>query len=158
METKSLREAYAQVIDEARTGTFGPPPEGEWSALHVIAHIATNDEIVAGIAEQALAGQHLPFYNHDAVDTAGLTERIKTFDGLAALTDWLTETSARVCALTEQLPGDDTMVVHVHLEDGGKVRHDAPMPWSALVHHQTHVHLPAHLRQLRALRVETPES
>ena len=56
MDTTTLRSAYASLIGEARQGGFGEPPEGEWNADQIIAHVAANDELLATTTRQVLDG------------------------------------------------------------------------------------------------------
>jgi Mycothiol maleylpyruvate isomerase N-terminal domain len=51
MDTSSLRSAYADFLELARTGEFRPPVQG-WSARQVIAHVAANDEMLAATTQE----------------------------------------------------------------------------------------------------------
>ncbi|HZM74890.1 MAG TPA: hypothetical protein VFC19_04140 [Candidatus Limnocylindrales bacterium] len=91
MDTTPLRSAYAELIGEARQGGFGEPPDGEWNADQIVAHVAANDELLATATRQVLDSAKQPYYNHDAIDTARLNELI------AAKTDlvqWLAQLRA----------------------------------------------------------------
>jgi hypothetical protein len=152
METAALVKAYAELTAEARLGGFGPPPEGEWSAEQLIAHVATNDELLAQTTERVLDGDDQAYYNHDAIALARLNEIVAAHGGLPALVDWLGETSARLIELAALLREDDTTAVHTHIRDGGATKVDQPLPWVRVLQLQASSHLVAHLAQLRALR------
>lgn len=149
MDTTGLRSAYAELIGQARQGGFGEPPEGEWSAEQIIAHLAANDELLVKATQQVLAGQGEPYYNHDAIDTSRLDELIAAKGDVIA---WLEQTSADLCDLADQLYEGDMTLVHTQIVDGGITRIDRPLPWPAVLRTQAELHLPRHLAQLTALR------
>ncbi|GIH06792.1 hypothetical protein Rhe02_48590 [Rhizocola hellebori] len=153
MDTTSLRQGYAELIAEARRGGFGQPPAGEWSAEQIIAHVAANDELLAETTEHVLSGNRRAYYNHDAVDTAKLTEIVAAHGNLEALTDWLEKTSSRLVELAGRLDEKMPTMVHTTIRDGDLTRVDQPWPWPRAIKVQAGHHLPAHLAQLRALRV-----
>jgi len=149
MDTTTLRSAYAALIDEARQGGFGEPPDGEWTADQIVAHVAANDELLTTATRQVLDGAKQPYYNHDAIDTARLDELIKV---KADVVQWLEQTSAALCDLADQLYEGDMTLVHTQIVDGAITRVDRPLPWPAVLRTQAELHLPRHLDQLRALR------
>lgn len=150
MDTTTLRSAYADLIGEARQGDFGEPPEGEWTADQIIAHVAANDELLATATRQVLDGAaKQPYYNHDAIDTERLDKLIAAKTGVVP---WLEQTSATLCDLADQLYEGDMTLVHTRIVDGTITRLDRPLPWPAVLRTQAEMHLPRHLAQLRALR------
>jgi hypothetical protein len=150
MDTSTLRSAYATLIGEARQGGFGEPPDGEWNADQVIAHVAANDELLAATTRQILDGAlKQPYYNHDAIDTTRLDELIAAKPDVV---QWLEQTSAALCALADQLYEGDTTLVHTRIVDGAITRLDRPLPWHAVLRTQAEMHLPRHIAQLQALR------
>jgi hypothetical protein len=153
MDTTSLRQGYAELIAEARRGGFGPPREGEWTAEQIIAHVAANDELLAEATESVLNGHRRAYYNHDAVDTARLAEIVAAHGSLEALTDWLEKTSSRLIELAARVDEKMPTMVHTTIRDGNITRVDQPWPWPRAFKVQAGHHLPAHLAQLRALRV-----
>jgi hypothetical protein len=152
MDTTSLRSAYAAFLDLARTGRFGAPgtPTAQWDATHVVAHVAANDELLAAVTREVLAGSAERYYNHDAVDTARLGALIAD-RSLADLADWLEATSTRLCDLLDTLPEDDAALVHAHIQDSGATVLDQPLPWHRFMAVQAARHLPMHTEQLRSL-------
>jgi hypothetical protein len=124
MDTTALVKAYAGVSEEARLGGFGPPAAGEWSAEQPIAHIATNDELLAQTTQRVLDGDDQAYDNHDAIDTGRLNEVVAAHGNLESLVDWLGQTSARLVELAQRLQDHDTTLVHTHIRDGETVRLD----------------------------------
>jgi len=149
MDTTTLRAAYAELISQARQGGFGKPPQGEWSADQIIAHVAVNDELLAKATRQVLDGQGQPYYNHDAIDTERLDVLIAANPDVVR---WLEQTSRELCDLADRLAEDDTTRVHTNIVDGVITRIDRPLPWPAVLRTQAEMHLPRHLAQLRSLR------
>ena len=150
MDTATLRKAYDELLAEIELGGFGPPPNGEWSAAQVVAHVVTNDDLLAETTRAVLAGDPRPYYNHDAVDTARLSA---LGDDLGALADRLRASSASLCDLLDGM--DETAAgtpVHMEIRDGDRTALDAPIPWGKAAEIQARAHLPNHTEQLRALR------
>jgi hypothetical protein len=150
MDTTELRSAYAAFLELARTGEFGTPTAG-WDARHVVAHVAANDELLAAVTRQVLAGTAERYYNHDAIDTARLASLIGDRT-LGELADWAFSASTQLCDLLEGLPEDDHSLVHAHIQDGDTTAFDQPVPWHRFMTVQARRHLPLHTSQLRALR------
>jgi len=150
-----LRDAYETLFTELAGGGFGAPPPGEWSAELVVAHVATNDGLLAEATEAVLAGDARPYYNHDAVDTPALESAVASRGGdLTVLAQWARTSADRLCELAERLglgASGETMV-QFHVEDGGEVVVDRPLPWATVLDIHATVHLPSHTDQLRALR------
>jgi hypothetical protein len=151
MDTTELRSAYAAFLELARTGEFGTPAAG-WDARHVIAHVAANDELLARVTREVLAGTAERYYNHDALDTARLDGLIGDRT-LGELADWAYATSTQLCDLLEILPEDDHTLVHAHVQDGETTAFDQAVPWHRFMAVQARRHLPVHSDQLRGLMV-----
>lgn len=150
MDTAALRKAYDELLAEIELGGFGPPQDGEWSAPQVVAHVVTNDDLLADTTRAVLAGEPRPYYNHDAVDTARLSA---LGDDLGALAERLRLSSATLCDLLEQLDEAGAQTpVHMEIRDGDRTALDAPLPWGRAADIQARVHLPNHTEQLRGLR------
>ena len=71
---ESLDAVYAPFVASLRAGGLGPPPEGEWPAELVAAHIARNNDLIAEAAEQIAAGHEVRYDNAAGVDDAELAE------------------------------------------------------------------------------------
>lgn len=152
METADLRRAYDVLLAEADGGGFGPPPEGEWTAEQVVAHVAANDELMTEATEAVIAGSPWVCYNHNIIHRTQLDALVAECGGLPGLTRLLRGTSRRLCDLTEQLGGRSSTLVDTHLHDGFELRIDEQLPWGRTLDIHGRLHLPVHTAQLRALR------
>lgn len=63
MDTTDLRKAYEGVAVEVAAGGFGPPPPGEWDAGQIVGHLARNDDLLAAVTADILAGRPARFDN-----------------------------------------------------------------------------------------------
>lgn len=148
-----LRRAYDVLLAEIEAGGFGSPPEGEWTAEQVAAHIATNDELLAEATEAVLAGSPWAFYNHNAVHRPQLDALVAECGGLDGLATLVRATSQRLCTLVERLDAEAADIpVDTHIRDGEQIVIDESMPWGRALDIHERVHLPVHTDQLRALR------
>jgi hypothetical protein len=155
LDTGPLQDAYRALLDAAATVAKADdpnpaPPDGEWNADQILAHVslisAATIATVAGIA----AGANTTYDNRIALDTwtiahaggnVGLRDRIGgqaaalcTLAGGAVLSD--TELSTPTLA---RLLSNDTLLV------------DQPMPLRDIVTGLAEAELPGHTKQLLAL-------
>ncbi|WP_395297880.1 hypothetical protein ACF9IK_33825 [Kitasatospora hibisci] len=95
MDTTALRDAYRALLDAAAAVTaagdrVSAPPEGEWDADRILAHVALVTAATVGAAASVAAGANTTYDNRLAQDTwtidrvielagdtAGLRERIR---------------------------------------------------------------------------------
>ena len=154
MDIEALRSGYKEFYAEASAGGFGPPPEGEWTAEFIVAHIAANDDLLSTTTSQVLAGGDAQgYYNHDVIDNARLAVLVADRSGdLTSLVAWGREASDRLCALADELADRGDTLVHTHIVDGDTVVADQPLPWAAVLDIHAQRHLRRHIAQLRALR------
>ncbi|HEY0698991.1 MAG TPA: maleylpyruvate isomerase N-terminal domain-containing protein [Micromonospora sp.] len=153
METTGLRQAYDVFLDELARGGFGSPPDGEWTAEQVVAHLVINDELMAQATEAVAAGSPHAFYNHDAIHGPQLDALVADAGDLAGLAERLRRSSAALCHRVEQItPTAADTPVSTHIRDGDQIRVDQSLPWARVIDSQQRLHLPAHTEQLRALR------
>lgn len=141
MDTTDLRKAYETVAVEVEAGGFGPPLPGEWDAGQIVGHLALNDDLLAGVTADILAGRPARFDNRASLQPspADVSVLRRSGAGLCDLVERLTEAQAAT-------------VVPVFIQDGDTIAVDRSMPWGVLVGIQASFHLPAHGEQLRALR------
>jgi hypothetical protein len=141
MDTTDLRKAYESVAVEVAAGGFGAPPPGEWDAGRIVGHLALNDDLLAAVTADILAGRPVRFDNRASLQPSPVD------------VSELRRSGARLCALAEQLTSEQAAtLVPVFIQDGESVAVDRPMPWGVLLGIQASFHLPAHGDQLRALR------
>ena len=136
----------------AIAGGFGPPPVDEWNAEQIIAHLTTNDDLLAAATTDVLAGRATAYDNALAIDTDRLSAFVAECGGRDGFVERLRTTSTRLVDLAEQIDDDvGATLLPVHILDGTIVRVDEPLPIAALFGAQAMIHLPAHLAQLRDL-------
>jgi hypothetical protein len=149
----ALRQAYAGLVQEALAGGFGEPPEGEWSAAQVLAHVIVNDRLLAIVTAELLDDGEPSFSNEMSQRTTLLDAVVATCPDLAALAQELARQGRELCQLVGRLtPELAARRVTVHFEDHGEVVLEASMPWEQIMSIHAERHLPAHLEQLTALR------
>lgn len=176
-----LRERYATFVAEARTGGFGPPRAGSWSAEWIAAHVVRNTELLVATTEAVLAGDPAGLERQRAAawaaqdmarfqDLTTSAERAAahlrydnsdamdpvTLDrrgasGLAALADQVEHLGARLCDMVEPL-NRGRPSAHVRVVDGGTTIVDERQGWLGVLNSLWQRQLPLRTRQLRALR------
>lgn len=153
MDTTELEEAYRGLLDLAREGGFGSPPDNGWGADLVLAHVAVNDRLLAAATAAVLDGRPAPYDNTVSASEPlleALARAAGDWDGLLAE---VRRCGLALVMLARQL--DDaqaTTPVQTRIVDGGDVRVEAPMPWSGVLATHAQVHLIEHAQQLRSLR------
>jgi uncharacterized protein YndB with AHSA1/START domain len=158
-ELDTLTAAYEQFYAEALAGGFAEPPDGEWTAERVVAHVALNDVALASVARALVAHRGAVLDNEAVNDPAVLDTFVREHDGdVPRLVTAARTTSATLLALLTRLDEEQLATpVPSRLQDHGQVMVDADVPLSRLVLVvQPRNHLPAHTEQLRALRPSSP--
>lgn len=154
-DLSALADAYAELFAEADRGGFGPPPEGEWGAAQVLAHVTLSDLAMTAVAQGILHGREVRFENEVCQDPAVLAAHIARFDGdLGALADHGREMAEVAMTALARLDADQrAALVPCLLRHDGEVVLDRAMPWGVVADEtQAARHLPAHVGQLRDLR------
>ena len=150
----ALEEAYRELLEVARGGPFRPPAEaGDWPAELVLAHVATNDRLLAATTALVLAGSPARYDNAAASVEAGLHALARAagdFDGLVATAR---QTGLELVLLLRQLtPEQSATAVSTRIMDGEDVRLDGTIPWSGVINTHAEVHLRSHIDRLRELQ------
>jgi len=152
VDTSALRTAYAEFLEVAETGKFGPPPAGEWDAEHLLAHVYTAHSQIASTALAVLAGSRPSYDNRMSLDDMNLRRVIDQAGGLAGLVDLVGRGGELYCAVADQVSERDALVpVSVLIVSGHKLVVDEPRPLGQLLTGVGSVHLPGHAEQLRSL-------
>ena len=150
-----LDAAYAAFFEEAERGGFGPPPDGEWDAGQVVAHVALNDLAMTAVAHAIVHGRtELSFANQVCQDREVLDAFVRDAADLSQLVARGRSISEVARAATARLDrGRLATTVHCWMLHDGTVVMDEPVHWGRIaVHAQATRHLPAHTGQLRDLR------
>ena len=151
----ALDGAYAAFFEEAERGGFGPPPDGEWDAGQVVAHVALNDLAMTAVAHAIVQRRReLAFANEVCQDRAVLDAFVRDAGDLSQLVARARSISAVARAATSRLDRSRlATAVHCRMLHDGTVVLDEPVHWGRIaVHTQATRHLPAHTGQLRDLR------
>src|SRR5579862_6284995 len=93
MDQEGIENAYSAFVSALRRGGFSMPSDG-WPAELVAAHVCLNNDLIAGVAEQVVAGEEPSYDNSAVVDEDSLRSFALSTGGLDALAD-ATENSAR---------------------------------------------------------------
>ena len=70
MDPTDLRKAYESVAVEVAAGGFGAPPPGEWDDGRIVGHLALNDDLLAAVTADILAGRPATFDNRASLQPA----------------------------------------------------------------------------------------
>ncbi|WP_333738520.1 hypothetical protein [Streptomyces sp. IBSBF 2806] len=155
----SLQDAYRALLDAATTvaGADDPkaaPPDGEWNADEILAHVslvsAATIAAVAGVA----AGVHTTYDNRIALDTWTIRHTITHAGGNAGLQDRIRGQAAALCALTASAALSDAergTLVPARLLSHDTLLVDQPMALRDIVTGLAQAELPGHTKQLLAL-------
>ena len=79
MDTAKLDKGHRELAALARTGGFGPPPPGEWTAEQVLAHVACADTAIASVALRVAAGERPGYDNRPSLDVVNLARSSSVF-------------------------------------------------------------------------------
>ncbi|MGH2784945.1 MAG: ArsR/SmtB family transcription factor [Actinomycetota bacterium] len=157
MDTSGLENAYDELLAIARAGGFRDPPGGEWPAEVLLAHVATNDHLLAAVTK-ALANGLEPSYDnaptqarHDLEHFANAAGGV---EGLIPIVQEAGLELIRSAALLDAKAAEQ--VVSMRILDGTEFALDGPVPWGKALEIHAKVHLPAHIAQLAALREPAP--
>jgi uncharacterized protein YciI len=152
MSSESLEDAYAPFSASLLAGGFGPPPDGEWPAELIAAHIARNNDLIAEAAEEVAADDGPVTYdNAPGVEEAELIGYATEVGGLAGLAREVERSAARLAQAKQALGDRADTEVHVVIRDGGKIVRDGPVPIGAIIDGNASFHLNMHAEQLRSL-------
>jgi uncharacterized protein YndB with AHSA1/START domain len=150
-----VRAAYDAFFAEAAAGGFGPPPEGEWDADRVLAHVALNDLAMTAVAHAVVHRRtDLEFRNVICQDPDVLTAEVaRTADPVARLARGRRLADVALAAVALLDPEQLATPVHCVLHHDGEVVLDDVLPWGRVaIDVQAARHLPAHTGQLADLR------
>ncbi len=148
-----LVAAYEAFFAEASAGGFGAPDSGEWTAEQVVAHVATNDDVLAAVCRSLVHGAEPALDNAPAIDAAALDAVVAAHGSMTALVALGRRRAETFRLLVGRLDADQlATAVRCHLVDGTTVVVDEPIPWAGVLATQARFHLPLHTTQLASLR------
>ncbi|MER7569836.1 hypothetical protein ABTZ93_44290 [Streptomyces sp. NPDC097941] len=159
LDTAPLQDAYRALLDAAATvaNADGPclhPPDGEWNADQILAHVslisAGTIAAVAGVA----AGTQTTYDNRIALDAWTIEQTIAHAGGNAGLRDRISNQATALCALTAATALSDaefSTLAPTRLLSHDTLLVDQPMPLRDIVTGLAQTELPGHTEQLLAL-------
>lgn len=154
-DLSALEAAYDSFFAEASHGGHGAPPEGEWDAGQVIAHVTLNDLAMIAVVNAIIHDRPTRFENVWCQDRDVLAAHLARFDNdlTAAIAHGRRVAEGARAAYSRLSPKQGQTLVPCRLLHDGEVVLDQPMPWSQINDTlQAARHLPAHTGQLRDLR------
>ena len=154
IDLEALSLAYEEFFEEAGRGGFGPPPDGEWGADEVLAHVALNDLALAAVAQAIVHGGAPDFRNVTSQEPAVLAaEMARGATPAERVARGRSFAEVAMAAVARLSPSQRETPVHCVLHHDGAVVLDEVLPWAQVaVAVQAARHLPAHTGQLRDLR------
>ncbi|MFF6995442.1 hypothetical protein ACFY93_10840 [Streptomyces sp. NPDC008313] len=158
-DTTPLQDAYRVLLDAAATvaeaGDPSPaPPDGEWDADQILAHVSLVGAATIAALADITAGADTTYDNRTALDTWTIRQAITHAGGHAGLRDRIRAQAAALCALTADTALSDTelgTVVPARLLSNGTLLTDQPMPLRDIITGLAEAELPGHTKQLLAL-------
>ncbi|MFM9368591.1 hypothetical protein [Streptomyces sp. Da 82-17] len=158
MDTTALRDACTALLDAAATvaGSGDPnpaPPDGEWNADQILAHVALVNAATVNAVSSAAGGAVTTYDNRAAQDAWTLDRVITLSGGNAGLRERIRHQADALCALGGPMLSEtelDTPVPALLLSHG-KVLVDRPLPLRDILTGLAEAELPGHTRQLLAL-------
>lgn len=159
LDIAPLRDAYGALLDAAVTvaeaGDPGAaPPDGEWDADQILAHVSLVGATTLAAVAAVAAGGHTTYDNRIALDTWTIGRTIEHAGGSAGLRDRIRGQAAALCALAGGTVLSDAELgtpVPARLLSGDTLLVDRPMPLRDLVTGLAEAELPGHTKQLLAL-------
>ncbi len=157
MDTAPLAGAYRTLLEAARAvaAAGGPapvPPDGEWDADRILAHVAVLTAITLETVSTVASGGNAGYDNRRALDEWNLGRTIERAGGGPGLRERLGHQADALCSLSRPLAEAelDTQVPTLLLSHGALIL-DRPMSLRDLLTGLAGVELPGHTDQLLAL-------
>ncbi|MBO1333724.1 hypothetical protein [Streptomyces sp. VRA16 Mangrove soil] len=152
-DTTALRGAHEKLLDAAATPGLGEAADGGWDADRILAHLLSADAATSTVALGVVAGSRPTFDNRIFLDAWNSERIIVEHPGRADLLEHVRRQAAVLCDITDQL-GEEAaeVLVPTILLSNDALALDQPIPLASLISGLAENHVPAHTRQLLALR------
>jgi hypothetical protein len=158
MDITSLQDAYRVLLVAAAavagSGDAIPtPPDGEWNADQILAHVSLVSAATIATASAIASGANTTYDNRTALDPWTIQRVIALAGGNAGLQDRIARQGDALCALGGSVLSEaelNTLVPTLLLSNDALLVNQ-PMPLSDLLTGLAGTELPGHTRQLLAL-------
>jgi hypothetical protein len=154
MDTTPLRDAYRALLDAAAVAdTSAAPPDGEWNADQVLAHVSLVSAATIATAACVASGANTTYDNRLAQDAWTIDRLIALAGGNAGLHERIRLQADALCAFGGPALSEaelDTPVPALLLSHG-KVLVDQPVALRDILTGLAEGELPGHTNQLLAL-------
>ena len=159
LDTAPLQDAYRALLDAAATvanadGPSPAPPDGEWNADQILAHVSLVSAATIAAVAGITAGANTTYDNRIALDAWTIEQTIAHAGGNAGLRDRIRSQAAALCALARGAALSDPelgTLVPARLLSNDTLLVDQPMPLRDIVTGLAEAELPGHTKQLLAL-------
>jgi hypothetical protein len=153
MDTADLRAAYDRFLASAMSSAnCVAADDAGWTVAMVVAHVATNDRLIAAHLRRAMAGEPTAYDNRSVYRASELQPILDAAPDVRSQIDDVRRTSSDVVGLAEQMSEDvAALAFQTNIMDGEIVQVDGPVPLAGLLGAQVRVHLPLHAAQIEAL-------
>lgn len=155
MDTSTLHTAHVAFLNAAQRvadagGSALDPPDGEWNADQIVAHVALIDAATLAAAASVVSGTNTTFDNRIALDRWTIEHTATLAGGSSGLQDRVRALGETLCALAGSVLRDaelDTLVPSLLLSNDTLIVNQ-PMTMRALISGLADSELPAHTQQL----------
>jgi hypothetical protein len=153
MDTGDLRAAYDRFLRTAMSSADCDAADSAgWTVALVVAHVATNDRLIAAHLRRAMAGKPTAYDNRTVYRASELQPIVDADPDVRSLIEDARRSSSDVVELAEQMSEDVAgLAFQTNIMDGDIVQVDGPVPLAGLLGAQVRVHLPLHTAQIEAL-------
>jgi hypothetical protein len=159
MDITSLQDAYRVLLVAAAavagSGDAIPvPPDGEWNAGQILAHVSLLSAATIAAASAIASGANTTYDNRTALDPWTIQRVIALAGGNTGLQDRIAGQRDALCALGGSALSEDELntLVPTLLLSNDALLVNQPMPLRDLLTGLASTELPGHTQQLLALR------
>ena len=114
--------------------------------------MATNNDLIAAVAEDIAAGGRPSYDNAEVIDDERLRQIASAAGGLEGISELIVTSADRLARAWELLGAElGQTEVPAKIADGGQVVRDGPVPIRTFIEGNATFHLQLHLEQLKEL-------
>jgi hypothetical protein len=157
MNTDTLRTAYGDLLAAATTVSAAaetvPPPEGEWDADQIVAHVALVSAATLAAVAAVASGVNTTYDNRLALDPWTIGRVVTAAGGPDGLRERVRRQGDALCLVGEGVLSEPELATAVptRLLSHGELLVDQPLTLTDILGGLAGVELPGHTRQLLSL-------